>query len=84
MLTKENTQNRVQKSLLERFLLIIGFLFFALYFVLGSGIIFWEFIFPERIFPLEMEMKYRIAFGILLIVYAFYRATRFYIKAKDS
>lgn len=84
MLNQRNTHNRVQKSLLERFLLIIGILFFLLYFVLGTGIIFWEYIFPERDFPLVMEMKFRIAFGVLLIVYAFYRATRFYRKSTNA
>jgi uncharacterized membrane protein (DUF485 family) len=81
---ERNTHKRDQKSLLERFLLIIGILFFLLYFVLGTGIIFWEYIFPEKEFPLVMEMKFRIAFGVLLIVYAFYRATRFYNKNKNS
>lgn len=84
MTYQRNTHNRDQKSLLERFLVVIGILFFLLYFVLGTGIIFWEYIFPERDFPLDMEMKFRIAFGVLLIVYAFYRATRFYHKANNS
>ena len=84
MAYQRNTHNRDQKSLLERFLLIIGILFFLLYFILGTGIIFWEYIFPERDFPLVMEMKFRIAFGVLLIVYAFYRATRFYHKNNNS
>ena len=84
MIDRRNTDNKEKKSLLERFLVILGFLFFMLYFVLGMGIIFWEKFYPEREFPLDMEMKYRIAFGILLIVYAFYRATRFYTKAKNA
>jgi len=81
---ERNTHKRDQKSLLERFLLIIGILFFLLYFILGTGIIFWEYIFPEKDFPLVMEMKFRIAFGVLLIVYSFYRATRFYHKNNNS
>ena len=84
MIDRRNTDNKEKKSLLERFLLILGFLFFMLYFVLGMGIIFWETFYPAREFPLDMEMKYRIAFGVLLIVYAFYRATRFYAKAKST
>lgn len=84
MIDSRNANNKVKKSLLERFLLILGFLFFMLYFVLGMGIIFWETFVPDRDFPLEMEMKYRIAFGLLLIVYAFYRAIRFYKKASNS
>ena len=84
MIDRRNTDNKEQKSLLERFLVILGFLFFMLYFVFGMGIIFWEKFYPEREFPLVMEMKYRIAFGILLIVYAFYRAIRIYAKAKKA
>lgn len=81
---ERNTHKKDQKSLLERFLLIIAILFFLLYFVLGAGIIFWERFFPEADFPLDMEMNYRIAFGILLIVYAFYRGVRIYNKANNS
>lgn len=84
MIESRNTDKKVKKSLLERFLLILGFLFFMLYFVLGMGIIFWEKFYPSKDFPLVMEMKYRIAFGLLLIVYAFYRAIRFYKKASNS
>lgn len=84
MIDRRNTEDKEKKSLLERFLLILGFLFFMLYFVLGMGIIFWEKFYPSKEFPLNMEMKYRVAFGLLLIVYAFYRATRFYTKAKNS
>jgi len=83
MTDRRNTEKKDQKSLLERFLLILGFLFFMLYFVMGMGIIFWEKIYPSRDFPLEMQMNYRIAFGVLLIVYASYRATRFYKKATN-
>jgi len=43
---------------------------FALYFVLGLIIIFWKNI------PLEMDSRYRTAFGILLIVYSFMRFAR--------
>lgn len=84
MTYQRKTHKKDQKSLLERFLLIIGILFFLLYFVLGTGIIFWEYLVPEKPFPLDMEMKFRIAFGVLLIVYAFYRATRFYHKNNNS
>ena len=84
MTDRRKTEKKDQKSLLERFLLILGFLFFMLYFVMGMGIIFWEKIYPNKDFPLEMQMNYRIAFGLLLIVYAFYRATRFYKKATNS
>lgn len=64
--------NFKKKSLSERFLLIFGMLFFIIYFVLGIIIIFWE------TFPIFMETKYRIALGVLLIVYAVFRFFRFF------
>ncbi len=62
--------NIQKKSLKERFLLVIGILFFVLYFVLGLIVMFVD------SFPLQMPMNYRIAFGVLLIVYAFIRCMR--------
>ena len=64
--------NFKKKSLSERFLLILRILFFVIYFILGVTIIFW------KSFPILMEMKYRIALGILLIVYALFRFLRFF------
>jgi len=63
--------NFKKKSLKERFLLLIGMLFFLLYLVLGLIVIFWE------KFPIAMKPSYRIAFGVILIVYSFLRFTRF-------
>jgi uncharacterized membrane protein (DUF485 family) len=63
-------RNFQKKSLKERFLLFIGILFFMLYFVLGLFIIF------MKNFPIDMSLNYRIAFGVLLIVYAFIRFVR--------
>lgn len=62
--------NIQKKSLKERFLLFIGILFFVLYFVLGLIVIF------MKNFPIHMPMNYRIAFGVLLIVYASIRCVR--------
>lgn len=62
-------QNK-QKSPAKRFLFILGLGMFTLYFILGIIIIFWE------EFPIEMEMGYRIAFGVLLIAYSFIRFVR--------
>ena len=59
-----------KKSLKERFLLVIGMLFFVLYLVLGVIVIFW------KKFPIAIP-EYRIAFGLLLIGYSFLRFTRF-------
>ncbi len=61
-----------QKSPARRFLLIIGIVMFALYFVMGAMIFFW----PN--FPLMqgVDIKWKIAFGVLLIVYSFFRFIR--------
>lgn len=75
---RKNTTNRDQKSLLERFLLILGISFFLLYFALGIAIIFWEKI------PFQMPKMYRVAFGMLLIVYSFFRFVRLYKKSQES
>ena len=70
--------NFMKKSLKERFLLVIGMLFFLLYLGLGLIIIFW------KSMPISMEPKYRIAFGILLIVYSFIRFIRFFSVQKEE
>lgn len=63
--------NTIQKkSLKERFLLVIGILFFLVYLVLGLFIIF------MKDFPVDMQRHYRIAFGVVLIVYSFFRFLR--------
>jgi hypothetical protein len=64
--------NIKEKSLIERFLLIITVLVFLSYFFLGLIVIFW------KEFPFDIEMNYRIAFGIILILYSFIRFFRFY------
>ena len=62
--------NIKKKSLKERFLLVLGILFFLVYLVLGLFFIF------MKNFPLAMDRVYRIAFGVLLIVYASFRFFR--------
>ncbi len=64
--------NYKKKSLKERFLLFIGILFFLIYLTFGLVIIFWD------KFPYKMPLMYRIAFGILLIVYSFFRFFRYF------
>nr|WP_233621960.1 hypothetical protein [Flavobacterium agrisoli] len=59
-----------KKSLQGRFLLVLGILFFLLYLVLGLFIMF------SKTLPIDMERPYRIAFGLLLIVYSFIRFVR--------
>jgi hypothetical protein len=61
-----------QKSPAKRFLLILGLVMFVIYFLIGVFIIFWD------QFPLlyGVEPIYKIAFGVLLIVYSFFRFIR--------
>ncbi|WGK95600.1 hypothetical protein MG292_05045 [Flavobacterium keumense] len=59
-----------KKSLKGRFLLVIGILFLVSYLVLGLLVIF------MKHFPLQMQYNYRIAFGVLLIVYSLFRFVR--------
>lgn len=61
-----------KKSPKERFLLVIGILFFLIYLILGLAVIFW------KALPINMPTNYRTAFGIVLIVYAFTRLIRFF------
>jgi cytochrome c biogenesis protein CcdA len=61
-----------KKSLKERFLLVIRILFFLIYLTIGLLIIFWKGL------PLNMTDNYRIALGVILIVYAFLRFLRFF------
>lgn len=70
-------ENQQKKSPKERFLLVIGVLFFLIYLGMGLAIIFWKDL------PLQMEAKYRIAFGVLLIVYAFIRFMRFFKSERN-
>lgn len=65
-----NIDRYKQKSPQQRFLLILGLAMFALYFALGLYFIFWKDI------PFNIATKWRIAFGVLLIVYSFIRFTR--------
>ncbi len=69
--------NFMKKSLIERFLLIITILVFVAYFFLGLMVIFWDNL------PFEMRIQYRIALGVVLIVYSIIRFFRFYNSNKD-
>ena len=62
--------NKEQKSPAKRFLFVLGLVMFSLYLVLGIAIMFW------KDFPIEMDLGYRIAFGVLLIAYSFFRFIR--------
>lgn len=73
---KSLVDNMMKKSPKERFLLVIGLLFFLIYLGMGLAVIFWN------EFPLVMKFEYRIALGVLLIVYSFIRFLRFYKSNK--
>lgn len=76
----ENFKNNIQKkSLNERFLLFIRMLFFLIYLTFGIIIILWE------KFPVVFKPGYRVALGVLLIVYGFVRFYRFiYTNDQDE
>ena len=59
-----------QKSPAKRFLFVLGLLMFSLYLILGIAVIFW------KDFPIDLALGYRIAFGVLLIAYSFFRFVR--------
>jgi uncharacterized membrane protein (DUF485 family) len=69
---KKSIDNFQKKSLKERFLFVIGMLVFLAYFILGLIFIFW------KSMPIAMQSEYRIAFGVLLIVYSFIRFFRIF------
>jgi hypothetical protein len=64
--------NFMKKSLKERFLLFIGILFFLIYLTFGMAFVFWDKL------PLRMAFGYRLALGLVMIVYAFIRFLRFF------
>jgi undecaprenyl pyrophosphate phosphatase UppP len=72
----------MKKSPKERFLLIIGILFFFVYLFMGFVVIFWDVIFVRN-FPIAMLPVYRVAFGVILIVYSFLRFYRFFNSNND-
>jgi hypothetical protein len=61
-----------QKSPAKRFLFILGVVMFIVYFAVGIAIIFWDDF--SKLFGIDKGWK--IAFGILLIVYSFIRFIR--------
>ncbi len=75
---KKDINNFQKKSLKERFLLVIGMMFFLIYLTFGLIIIFWDGI------PLAMPYTYRLAFGTILIVYSFLRFIRFFNKEEKE
>jgi uncharacterized membrane protein (DUF485 family) len=76
-MTQSNSNISEKKSLKERFFLIISLLFFVIYLTMGFGVLFWN-SFAKN--PLPLPDNYRIALGVVLIVYAFMRFLRFFQK----
>jgi uncharacterized membrane protein (DUF485 family) len=71
--------NIQKKSLNQRFLLVIRMLFFLIYLTFGLLVMFW------RKLPLNLTNNYRIALGLLLIAYAFFRFVRYlYIDEENE
>ena len=81
-MTNKSLYNNEKKSPKERFLFIIGILFFFVYLCIGLIVIFWNTIFSKK-FPIEMQENYRMALGVLLIVYSFLRFYRFFNSNND-
>jgi uncharacterized membrane protein (DUF485 family) len=78
MLSRKDSQNNRQKSLKRRFLLILGIVFFALYFILGLLVIFWKEL------PFAFSKYQRWAFGALLIGYSFIRFIRLMQNSRED
>ena len=68
----------MKKSLKERFLLFIGILFFLIYLTFGLLIIFWDKL------PLEMPFAYRLALGLIMMLYAFFRFIRIFQTTRSE
>lgn len=79
---KKMLYNTEKKSPKERFLFIMGILFFFVYLFLGLIVIFWDAVFSKS-FPIAMSSTYRITFGVILIVYSFLRFYRFFNSNND-
>lgn len=62
--------NESQKSPKRRFLLILGGITFICVFAMGVAILVWDKMLPQ------LEGYYRIAFGVLVILYAILRFSR--------
>ena len=70
MVTGRKSRYETQKSPIQRFLFVLGIVFFLLYFVLGFMLIF-----TDRI-PLNITANGRIILGVLVIVYGAFRFVR--------
>jgi hypothetical protein len=83
MAVHKTSRYRTQKSPDWRFLLVLRLMIFFVYVALAIILIFWDSIPFTKNYFLSMGSNYRIALGILLIVYAFIRFIRL-IPKKDE
>jgi len=70
MVTGRKSRYETQKSPIQRFLFVLGIVFFLLYFVLGFMLIF-----TDKI-PLNITPNGRIILGVLVIIYGAFRFIR--------
>jgi len=78
MVTGRRSRYETQKSPQKRFLLVFGILVFLAYLVLGLMFIFWD------RNPFNITQTGRLAMGIILLVYAFFRFIRVIQNYKDQ
>jgi uncharacterized membrane protein (DUF485 family) len=76
MVTGRRSRYETQKSPLQRFLFVLGIVFFMLYFAFGIMLIF-----TNKV-PLNISENGRITLGILVIVYGAFRAIRLFQNSK--
>lgn len=78
MTEHKSYRKHTQKSPVQRFLFVLGMVFFLLYLALGLMIIFYDKL------PLNISRNGRIAFGVLLIAYSFFRFVRLLQKSRQE
>lgn len=76
-MNSNSLNNHKKKSLPERFLLIMGILFFVIYLIMGLAVLFWD----KLIERLPLASGYRITLGVAIIIYAFLRFVRYFRKS---
>ena len=70
MVTGRKSRYETQKSPLQRFLFVLGIVFFMLYFAFGFMLIF-----TNKV-PINITYNGRVILGVLVIIYGAFRAIR--------
>ena len=70
MIDRRKSRYETQKSPLQRFLFVLGIVFFMLYFAFGFMLIF-----TNKV-PINITYNGRVTLGILVIIYGAFRAIR--------